>query len=125
MIELSAEGFLTSFSEYVTEVRVAKPHQNHVEHGAANKGLQMIVPESIRRLPASQSDPDAPASEYGGYDTFCAKFSKMMAVDPEPTLDTGCTQGDDLGDLHCLAWARSSKHTSDACSRYRISSMAF
>lgn len=125
MIELSAGGFLTSFSEYVTEVRVAKLHQNHIEHDAANKGLQMIVPESLRRLPASQSDPDAPASEYGGYDTFCAKFSKMMAVDPEPTLDTGCIQGDDLGDLHCLAWARSSKHTSDACSRYRISSMAF
>jgi hypothetical protein len=64
----------------------------------------MVVPEPLRRLPASWSDPGVPASEYCGHGTFCAKFgiqleevSKMMAVDREPTLDTGRFQGDDLG----------------------------
>jgi hypothetical protein len=77
----------------------------------------MVVPEPFRRLPASWSDPGAPASEYCGHGTFCAKFgiqleevSKMIAVDREPTLDTGRFQGDDLGDPHRPEWARSNEH---------------
>jgi hypothetical protein len=78
----------------------------------------MIVPESLRRLPASWSDPGAPASEYCGHGRHLLR--KIWHTARRSEQDDGCGSGAysrhwplprrRFGNPHRPEWARSNEH---------------